>query len=130
MGELNTNRCHMFLWPGMSNSSLEGEVVRSEASFRVPGLAMAKLLFIPFGILGGLVAGFLGKKAFDGLWGLVDEEEPPEPEHRDVPWGKLLLASALQGAIFRATRAAAEHGSRRAFASVTGSWPGDEAPEP
>ena len=43
---------------------------------------------------------------------------------------KLLLANALEGAVFRATRAAADHGSRRAFASLTGSWPGDEAAEP
>jgi hypothetical protein len=91
---------------------------------------MSKLLFIPFGILSGLVAGLVGKKLFDGIWGLVDEEEPPEAEHREVPWGKLLLANALQGAVFRATRAAADHGSRRAFASLTGSWPGEEAPEP
>jgi hypothetical protein len=64
------------------------------------------------------------------VWGLVDDEEPPEAEHREVKWPKLLLANALQGAIFRATRAAADHGSRRAFASLTGNWPGEEAPEP
>jgi hypothetical protein len=91
---------------------------------------MSKLLFIPVGVIGGLIAGFLGKKAFDVAWSLVDEEEPPEAEHRDVPLGKLVLANALQGAIFRATRALADHEARRAFASVTGSWPGDEAPEP
>ena len=96
----------------------------------VSGQAMNKLLFIPFGLLGGLMAGFLGKKLFEGLWGLVDDEEPPEAEHRDVTWGKLLLANALEGAVFRATRAAADHGSRRAFASLTGSWPGEKAPEP
>jgi hypothetical protein len=89
-----------------------------------------KLLFIPIGVITGLVAGFLGKKVFDGLWGLVDEEEPPEAEHREIDFGKMVLANALQGAIFRATRAAADHGSRQAFARLTGSWPGEEAPEP
>ena len=91
---------------------------------------MSKLLFIPFGVVAGLLAGFLGKKVFDVAWGLVDNEEPPEAEHRDVSVGKLVLANALQGAIFRAVRAAADHGSRQAFARVTGSWPGEEAPEP
>jgi uncharacterized protein DUF4235 len=90
---------------------------------------VSKLLFIPFSIIGGLLAGFIGKKLFEQVWGVIDEQEPPEPEHRHVPWGKLLAAAALEGAIFRATRAAADHGSRRAFASVTGSWPGDEEPE-
>jgi hypothetical protein len=91
---------------------------------------MAKLLFIPVGVLGGLAAGFVGKKLFDLVWGLIDDEEPPEPEHRDVSWGKLLLANALQGAIFRASRAAADHASRQAFARLTGTWPGEAEPEP
>ena len=89
-----------------------------------------KLLFIPFSILGGLVAGFVGKKLFEQLWGLVDEEEPPDPQHRDASWGKLVAAAALEGAVFRATRALTDHGSRRAFAGLTGSWPGEEEPEP
>ena len=71
---------------------------------------MAKLLFTPLSIGGGLLAGFLGKKVFNQVWGLIDEEEPPDSKHRDVSWGRLLLAGALQGAIFRASRS---HGPRR-----------------
>ena len=89
-----------------------------------------KLLFIPFSIAGGLLAGFIGKKLFQQLWGVVDDREPPEAEHRYASWGKILAAAALEGAIFRATRAAADHGSRQAFASLTGTWPGEEEPEP
>ena len=90
---------------------------------------MGKLLFIPFSIVGGLVAGFLAKKIFDLAWGLVDEEEPPEPEHRDATWPKLALALALEGAIFRAVRGLAERGSRLSFYRLTGSWPGEKEPE-
>ena len=89
-----------------------------------------KILFVPFSIAAGLVAGFLSKKAFDQLWGLIDEQEPPDSKHRDIDWGKLLIASAIQGAIFRAVKEASDHYSRRAFAGVTGSWPGEERPEP
>jgi hypothetical protein len=89
-----------------------------------------KLLFIPFSILGGLIAGFLGKKLFEGLWGVVDNEEPPAAEHREVSFPKVVAAAAIEGAIFKATRAAMDHQSRRAFAGLTGSWPGEEAPEP
>ena len=89
-----------------------------------------KLLFLPFSIVSGLIAGFLGKKLFEQLWGVIDEEEPPEPKHRYVSFAKVLAAAALEGAVFRATRAAVDHQSRRAFAGVTGSWPGQEAPEP
>jgi hypothetical protein len=90
---------------------------------------MGKILFIPFSIVGGLIAGFIGKKVFDLAWGLVDEEEPPEPEHRDVSWAKLATALALEGAIFRATRGLADRGSRLGFYRMTGSWPGEEEPE-
>jgi Protein of unknown function (DUF4235) len=90
---------------------------------------MAKLLFIPVSVGGGLVAGFVSKKVFDRLWGLIDEEEPPSAKHRDVNWPKLLLAAAVQGAIFRAVREASDHYSRRAFARTTGTWPGEEHPD-
>jgi Protein of unknown function (DUF4235) len=91
---------------------------------------MAKLLFIPVSVGGGLVAGFISKKLFDALWGLVDDEEPPDSKHRDVDWRKLLLAAAVQGAIFRGVREVADHYSRQAFARTTGRWPGEEHPEP
>ncbi len=88
-----------------------------------------KLLFIPFSVAGGLIAGFLGKKVFEQVWGVIDDREPPEPEHRDASWGKVLTSAALQGAVFRATRAAVDRASRSAFASLTGTWPGQERPE-
>jgi hypothetical protein len=88
-----------------------------------------KLLFVPISVTSGLLAGFVGKKLFEQLWGVVDDREPPEPEHRYASWGKVLLAAALQGAVFRATRALVDRGSRNAFASLTGTWPGEERPE-
>jgi hypothetical protein len=88
-----------------------------------------KLLFIPFSVTGGLVAGFLGKKLFEQLWGVVDDEEPPKPEHRQASLGKVVAAAALEGAIFKATRAAVDHKAREAFASATGTWPGEEKPD-
>ena len=84
---------------------------------------------MPISILSGLLAGFVGKKLFEGIWGAFDEEEPPESKHLEISWMKLLLAGAIQGAIFRAVREVADHGSRRAFMRVTGTWPGEERPE-
>ncbi len=89
-----------------------------------------KVLFIPVSLLGGLVAGLAGKKLFEGVWGLVDDEEPPEAEHRNVSTGKLAAALALEGAIFRVTRGMADHAARRGFERLTGAWPGEEEPEP
>ncbi len=91
---------------------------------------MAKVLFIPVSVGGGLLAGFVSKKIFDQIWGLIDEEEPPDSKHQDIRWGKLLIAAAVQGAIFRAMKEATDHYSRRAFYRTTGSWPGEKEPEP
>ena len=88
-----------------------------------------KLLFVPFSILAGLIAGFLSKKLFDGVWRFVDEEEAPEAEHKEISIGKLALALIIEGAIFRAVRGLVDHQARRGFYRLTGSWPGDEAPE-
>jgi Protein of unknown function (DUF4235) len=90
---------------------------------------IARILFIPFSVIGGLIAGFAGKKLFDFLWARFDDEEPPEAEHRDVSWAKLIVANVLQGGIFRATRAGADHGSRLAFYRWTGTWPGEQEPD-
>ena len=89
-----------------------------------------KLLFIPFSIAGGLLAGLIGTKIFERIWGLIDDEEPPDAKHRRISLGKLAIALALEGAIFRLIRGFFDHGARRGFLRFTGSWPGEEEPEP
>ena len=89
-----------------------------------------KLLYKPFGIVFGIIGGILAKKLFEQVWGLIDKEEPPDPKHRETTWIKLIGALALEGAIFRAIRGLFDHGSRMGFARLTGSWPGEERPEP
>ena len=88
-----------------------------------------KIVFMPVSIVAGLIAGQIGKKIFDAVWALVDDEEAPEPKHRDIPYVKLVLALLVQGAIFRLVRGMADHGLRHAFAKGTGSWPGEEQPD-
>lgn len=91
---------------------------------------MLKILFIPMSVIGGFLGGFIGKKVFEQVWGLIDEQEPPEPQHRDSPWGKLLVAMALRGAIFQVARAVVDRYSRQSFYGVTGTWPGEARPDP
>jgi hypothetical protein len=90
---------------------------------------MAKLIFKPVGLLAGLISGLIGKKLFQRIWGAIDERQPPKPQQRLVPLGKLALALALEGALFRLVKGLAEHGSRQVFSRLTGSWPGDPPPE-
>jgi hypothetical protein len=88
-----------------------------------------KILFIPVSITGGLISGFLAKKLFEQAWGVIDDQEPPKPEHRRPSLAKVAAAAALEGAIFKGTRAVIDHKSREVFANATGSWPGEEEPE-
>jgi hypothetical protein len=91
---------------------------------------MTKVLFIPFSVIGGILAGVIGKKTFEALWGVFDNEEAPDPQHRNITLKKLILALLLEGAIFRAVRGLFDHGARQAFSKLTGSRPGEEHPEP
>jgi Protein of unknown function (DUF4235) len=88
-----------------------------------------KVIFVPVSLIGGILAGALSRKAFDMLWGKVDEEEPPQPEHREVSLPKLAVALVLEGAIFRLVKGMFDHGARAGFARWTGAWPGEETPE-
>jgi Protein of unknown function (DUF4235) len=89
-----------------------------------------KFVFMPVSIGAYPLAWVVAKKIFNEIWGLFDEEEPPDSKHRDIDWPKLIIAAAVQGAIFRAMKEATDHASRRAFARTTGKWPGEERPEP
>jgi Protein of unknown function (DUF4235) len=90
---------------------------------------MAKLLFMPFSIASGLLAGLISKRTFAAIWSRIDDREPPEPQSERAGFGKLALSLALEGALFRLVKGLVDHGSRRGFASVTGAWPGDREPE-
>jgi hypothetical protein len=91
---------------------------------------LIKLLFLPFSILAGLIAGFLSKKLFEAAWAAIDDEEPPDSEHRDIDPKKLLLSAAIQGAIFSGVRKLVDWQARKAFYRTVGTWPGEARPEP
>jgi hypothetical protein len=88
-----------------------------------------KLLYKPFGIALGLLAGLVGRQLFNFVWGKIDEEEPPEPTTQQAPWVKVIAAAALQGAIFASVRAAVNRAGAKGFAHLTGIWPGERRPD-
>jgi Protein of unknown function (DUF4235) len=90
---------------------------------------MGRIVFIPIGILGGLIAGQIAKKLFDLIWRRIADEEAPEPEHRAVSWGKLAAALAIEGALFRLVKGLVDRGTRAGYERLTGRWPGEEHPE-
>ncbi len=89
---------------------------------------MVKAIFLPIGVGGGILAGAISKRLFGVAWGIIDKEEPPKAQHRDVRLGKLIVALAIDGAVVRLVKGLVDHGARQGFQRLTGSWPGEEAP--
>jgi hypothetical protein len=88
-----------------------------------------KLLYKPFGIAFGLVAGLLSKKLFEAIWGIFDNEEPPKPTTQQTTWPKVLGAAVVEGVTFKVTRAAVDRVGANGFARLTGFWPGPKQTE-
>jgi len=68
-------------------------------------LARVKVLFAPIGILTGLAAGFAAQKGFERIWAIVEDEQAPEVENREVSYPRLVLALLLEGAISALSKA-------------------------
>ncbi|MGH2865597.1 MAG: DUF4235 domain-containing protein [Solirubrobacteraceae bacterium] len=90
---------------------------------------ITKLLFLPFSIAAGLLGGLVSRRAFALAWGAIDDQQPPRPEERRARLGKLALALALEGAVYRLAKGLVDHASRGSFAQLTGRWPGEKRSE-
>jgi len=86
----------------------------------------AKLVYRPVGLIGGILAGTLSGIAFKQVWKvLANEDEAPSALQSEYRMREVVLAAAIQGAIFAATKAAIDRAGARGFTKLTGSWPGD-----
>ncbi|HEY7256861.1 MAG TPA: DUF4235 domain-containing protein [Solirubrobacterales bacterium] len=88
-----------------------------------------KLIFAPIGIVSGLLAGWVAQRTFERLWSIFDDEDAPEPGQRNASLPKLAAALVVEGAVFRLTKGLVDRWARGGFARLTGSWPGEDAPD-
>ena len=86
----------------------------------------AKLAYRPVGLIAGLVAGAISGAIFKQIWKLVaNEDDAPTALQSEYKMREVVLAAAIQGAIFAATKAAIDRAGARGFTKLTGTWPGD-----
>jgi hypothetical protein len=86
----------------------------------------AKIAYRPIGLISGVVAGAVSGAVFKQVWKLVaHEDDAPGAMQSEYTMPEVLLAAAIQGAIFAVTKAAIQRAGARGFTRVTGSWPGD-----
>ena len=56
---------------------------------------------------------------------VANEDDAPSALQSEYRMREVVLAAAIQGAIFAATKAAIDRAGARGFKQLTGSWPGD-----
>ena len=92
------------------------------------GSKAARILYKPWGIGGSIVAGVIAGKVFETVWTKavpVDTDDPPKALESEYALRQVIVAAAIQGAIFAVVKALFQRGSARGFERWTGEWPGD-----
>jgi hypothetical protein len=89
-------------------------------------VSAAKLAYRPFGLIAGIVSGMIAGAVFKQIWRRVaDEDEAPDALQSEYGLGQVVLAAAVQGAIFAAVKALVDRGGAKGFQRLTGDWPGN-----
>ena len=88
----------------------------------------AKVLYRPIGLLSGIVSGAVAAAIFRQIWKRASpghQEDSPKALESEYSLREVLLAAAIQGALFALVTALVDRAGARAFERATGSWPGD-----
>ncbi|WP_327364154.1 MULTISPECIES: DUF4235 domain-containing protein [unclassified Streptomyces] len=84
----------------------------------------SKVAYKPVGLALGAGAGLLAGAIFNEVWKLAGhEDEAPNATDEDRPWREILIAAAIQGAIFALVKAAVQRSGAVAVRRVSGTWP-------
>ncbi len=88
-------------------------------------MRLNKLAYKPVGLLAGAVAGALAGLLFKQVWKLTaGDQDAPSATDEGRGWSEILIAAALQGAIFAVVKASIDRGGAQGFRALTGQWPG------
>ena len=88
----------------------------------------AKILYRPVGLMSGIVSGALAGVLFKQIWKVASpshSKDTPKALESEFPLREIVLAAALQGALYATVKALGDRGGARAFEKTFGEWPGD-----
>jgi hypothetical protein len=89
------------------------------------GNRAAKVAYKPVGLLLGAGAGMVSGLIFKQVWKLAArDEDAPDATDEDRGWTEILVAAAIQGAIFAVVKAAVDRAGAVGIRKATGRWPG------
>lgn len=91
-----------------------------------PPVNVAKIIYRPFGLSSSILGGVIAGTVFKQVWRRVQgEQDVPNPLQSEYGWRQMLMAAALQGAIYALVKATIDRAGAQAFERLTGEWPGD-----
>jgi hypothetical protein len=89
-----------------------------------------KLLYKPFGLIAGILAGIAAGAIFKRIWNLLaNDDETPDAKDKFRSWPEVIAAAAVQGAVFGGVKAAVDRLGATGFEQLTGVWPGKSKPK-
>ncbi|MGW7196112.1 DUF4235 domain-containing protein [Streptomyces chryseus] len=85
----------------------------------------SKVAYKPVGMVLGAVSGALAGAVFKQVWKVIGhDEDAPDATDEERGWREILIAAAVQGAIFAAVKAAVDRSGATTVRRLTGTWPG------
>jgi len=85
-----------------------------------------KLAYRSAGAVSGIIGGYLSSLIFKQVWKLAaGKGDAPQATSSQYGWTEVLIAAAVQGAIFGVVKAAIDRASAEGIQNATGEWPGD-----
>ncbi len=85
---------------------------------------ISKVIYWPVGVASKVVGALVAGAVFKRLWSRLEGDKAPDALESRSSWSKVLLAAAMEGAIYSVVKAAMDRGGATVFERWFGEWPG------